>query len=220
MCESSPRIAKGGGRRPRRCAMKTHGPGSVQRPRHLTTSPAGRAGIALLLLASFGGAASGHDRVSAPPYDRATLAEIADGVLHRASPAPEQWGTAPHRAPAREASADEGPEDPEPPVSHMAPAREGIAVSIPPGARTRGSIAPAPAVGYESNSWRQRPVATRGLSFSSGVRAPASGLDPALRAHGGALRADGRESVYGFVLLRVPPDDALERTLAGLGVTL
>jgi hypothetical protein len=75
--------------------------------------------------------------------------------------------------------------------------------------------------GYQSNSWRQaRPETERALSFSSGVLARSSGLDPALQAHADGLRAQGRQFVYGFLLLRVPPNEVLERNLAGLGVEL
>ena len=81
-------------------------------------------------------------------------------------------------------------------------------------------VPPSGIAGYQSNSWRQRPDAARGLSFASGVLPPASGLDPVLAAHADGLRARGRQFVYGFVLLRVPPDEALENKLAGLGVEL
>ena len=56
------------------------------------------------------------------------------------------------------------------------------------------------------------PDAARGLSFSSGVLAPSSGLDPALKAHAVDSALEGRQFVYGFLLLRVPPDEALERS--------
>jgi subtilisin family serine protease len=72
--------------------------------------------------------------------------------------------------------------------------------------------------GYHSNSWRQRPETERALSFSSGILAPSSGLDPALKAHADGLRAQGRQYAYGFLLPRVPADEALERKLAGHGV--
>jgi hypothetical protein len=52
------------------------------------------------------------------------------------------------------------------------------------------------------------------------VLAPSSGLDPALKAHADGLRAQGRQFVYGFLLLRAPSSDALEKKLAGLGVEL
>jgi hypothetical protein len=60
----------------------------------------------------------------------------------------------------------------------------------------------------------------RALSFSSGVLAPSSGLDASLKSHADGLRAQGRQFVYGFLLLRVPPDGGLEKKLAGLGVRL
>jgi hypothetical protein len=75
--------------------------------------------------------------------------------------------------------------------------------------------------GYQSNSWRQRPAqSARALSFSSGFFAPAPGLDAALKARADRVRAEGRSFVYGFLLLRTPPDGKLESTLARLGVQL
>ena len=78
--------------------------------------------------------------------------------------------------------------------------------------RRHSSVRRRPTTSYQSNSWRQaRPETARALSFSSGVLAPSSGLDPALKAHADGLRAQGRQFVYGFLLLRVPPDEALEK---------
>jgi hypothetical protein len=51
------------------------------------------------------------------------------------------------------------------------------------------------AVGYESNSGRQRKDPRRSLSFSSGVLPPAKGLDPALQSHAATLGARGDEYV-------------------------
>src|SRR6185295_17422239 len=75
------------------------------------------------------------------------------------------------------------------------------------------------AAGYHSNSSRQRSDTARGLSFASGVRAAASGLDPALAIHADGLRAEGHEFVYGFVLLRAPLDEKLEKKLIDLGLS-
>ena len=180
------------------------------------------AALAGLLWVGLAPLGTAREAVGLPAYDRTVLAEIAAGVLHRTSTDAEPWGPEATSAPAAQSDAaddDHGQTDPLSPVAHMAPALEGIVVPIPSGTRALTAAPEASAAGYESNSRRQRPVATRGLSFSSGVRAAASGLDPALRAHAGGLRAQGREFVYGFLLLRVPPDEALERTLAGLGAS-
>ena len=103
----------------------------------------------------------------------------------------------------------------------IAPAREGIHVSIPPTSSAPKKKLPTSATtGYQSNSWRQRPDTLRALSFSSGDLVPSSGLDPALKAHADGLRAQGRQFVYGSLLPRVRLDEALEKKLAGLGVEL
>ena len=83
--------------------------------------------------------------------------------------------------------------DPDSPVTHIAPAQEGIHVAIPAGSAAAKKVIPeAATAGYQSNSWRQRrPDAARALSFSSGVLAPGVGLDPALKAHADGLRAAG-----------------------------
>src|SRR5262249_41440097 len=107
-------------------------------------------------------------------------------------------------------------------ATDIAPAPRGITVPIDAWARERGKpssdeLKPA---GYQSNSWRQRTDTGRALTFSSGRLAPASGLDAALTAHTHGLRAEGRQHVYGFVLLRGPVDAGLEKRLAGLDVAL
>src|SRR5262249_22176541 len=71
---------------------------------------------------------------------------------------------------------------------------------------------------YESNSWRQAsPATARALSFSSGHLASGIGLDPALKAQADGVGGQGRDFVYGFLLLRTQPDRALEQTLARRG---
>ena len=97
------------------------------------------------------------------------------------------------------------------------PAQTSTIVQIAPGTPAPGRIDRRTddcAAGYHSNSWRQRSDTARGLSFASGVRAAASGLDPALAGHADGLRAKGHEFVYGFVLLRAPLDEKLEKKLA------
>ena len=128
-----------------------------------------------------------EEGVRGPRYDSAVLSEIARDVLRRARAGPEDQKPEFTRAVAGtpEEMVNAGTtDDPVPPVTHIAPAQEGLTVAIPPGfaagAKVISELAPA---GYQSNTWRQRPSAARGLSFSSGVLAPASGLDPALKAH-------------------------------------
>ena len=118
--------------------------------------------------------------------------------------------------------ADTEPDEGGSTATDIAPPLKGIIVPIDPLADHRKQPIPGgvEAVGYQSNSWRQRPDTARALSFSSGVLAPSSGLDPALKAHADGLRAQGRQFVYGFLLLRVRLDEALEKKLAGLGVEL
>jgi hypothetical protein len=155
--------------------------------------------------------------------ERATLSDIADDVLRRAGRGHQRSASEKAVPDKRDAPEilDLGPRDPQAPVTHIAPAREGITVPIPPGTVRRGAVKSAvPATGYESNSWRQRPDTGRGLTFSSGALDPASGLDPALQRHATRVHAKGSDVVYGFVLLRVPADAALEQTLARMGVQL
>ena len=155
--------------------------------------------------------------------DRETLTEIAEDVLRRAAQGPDR--SAPETvAPGKDVVTEIvelGPREPQAPLSHIGPAREGTFVPIPPGARRGTTVkSAAPADGYHSNSWRQRPDTGRGLTFSSGALAPASGLDPAVQGLAAATYAKGSDVVYGFLLLRVPADAALEQTLARLGVQL
>src|SRR5215831_7169990 len=165
-----------------------------------------------------------EERIPLRQYDRQVLSEIARDVLRRGA-------TAMPRSAAQRTSAVARPE-PEVPVAdsqpdealaakHIAPPQEGIAVPIEPGPRPRKTAGPKEAsAGYQSNSWRQRTDTELGLSFSSGRLAPRSGLDPALEAHAQALRSEGRQDVYGFLLLRAPADADLQDKLAGLGVKL
>jgi len=174
--------------------------------------------VALLLVSPLHAAAGdGHDRA-------AELAAIADDVLRGASEedVPAVESVAPEGlAPA--SAAEEQETEVELPVAAVPPAQEGTFVATP-----RGAVSPAkqdyvtapPPYDYESNSWRQPPQARHGLSFSSGVLARRSGLDPALRHHAAGPALRGRRLVYGFLRLRVPLDETVERRLADLGVTL
>ena len=143
-------------------------------------------------------------------YDRRVLSETAQDVLRRAASGPDQpvaRVSLPTRQPDEGVEAAGSAADLAPPATDIAPVQAGTIVKIAPGTPAPGRKTAAPttgAAGYQSNSWRQRSDTARGLSFSSGVLAPASGLDPALAAHADGLRAEGHEFVYGFVLLRVP----------------
>lgn len=183
-------------------------------------APAVAASIALALCGPVAPVA-GEQGGARPPYDPATLAEIAQEVLvgPRASLPEEVSPSGP--VTTSEATVVEDELDPDSPAAELAPAVEGTIVAIPPGAAASRRKPEAKATAaYLSNSSRQRARTERALSFSSGVRAPASGLDPALEAEAHALREQGREFVYGFVLLRAPLDERLEDRLAALGVRL
>ena len=192
-----------------------------QRPRCLpgfrrSVAPAVSSMIAVLIWSGLVSPVGGEDRVAVPPYDRGVLSEMARDVLRRGATGGNQSVPEPTSpaADAKEEMAVVGSApDPAPPVTHIAPAREGISVSIPPTSSAPKKELPTSATtGYQSNSWRQRPDTARALSFSSGVLAPSSGLDPALKAHADGLRAQGRQFVYGFLLPRVRLDEALERS--------
>jgi subtilisin family serine protease len=200
-----------------------------QRPRHPLgfhedVVPVAAAMIAALIWFGLASPVSGEETVTAPPYDRGVLSDIAHDVLRRGATGPDQ--SVPESiSPAADAQESiagvgSGP-DSVPDVAHIAPARETVSVTIPPTASAPRKVLPKSATpGHQSNSWRQAPPETaRSLSFSSGVLARSSGLDPALKAHADGLRAQGRPSVYGFLLLRVPPQ-GIETKLEGLGVKL
>ncbi len=160
-----------------------------------------------------------------PPHDLRVLSEIAQDVLRRGATGPDQSEpeSISPAAEAKEAIAvvGSGP-DAVPDVAPIAPGRETTGVAIPPTSAAPRKVLPKSATAsYQSNSGRQAPPETaRSLSFSSGVLAPSSGLDPRLKVHADGLRAQGRQSVYGFLLLRVPRQRAIEKKLAGLGVQL
>jgi hypothetical protein len=163
-------------------------------------------------------------KVGPPPYDPATLSAIAADVLRSASPtAKPSEATAVSPSAAAKAEDFDGVEFDVPPdsaVADIAPAREGITVPITREAALagRGKLHGTPK-GYRSNSGRPGDKnAPKGLSFSTGALAPASGLDAALQTQ--ALAVQGRLFVYGFVLLRGRPDEAVERQLASFGVEL
>ncbi len=162
------------------------------------------------------------DRQASPPYDASVLSEIAENVRRRALTGPKKLEPVSISPSATAAPAEFEGEDieiaPDAPFAHSAPAQEGITVATPPGAALVGKTKPEPGVGYQSNSSRGRKHLGSGLSFSSGILAPSSGLDPSLTTQ--ALATRGRPFVYGFVRLNTPRTEALEQHLASFGVQL
>ncbi len=202
-----------------------------QRPRRLlgfrkSLAPATSAMIAGLIWSGLASPVGGEEKIAVPSQDRGVLSEIAQDVLRRGSTGPNQSvpeATSPGPHAEKSFAVGGRAPDPLPPITHIAPARDAISVPIPPAfsAPKKKIVPESPTTSYRSNSGRQaRPETARALSFSSGVLAPSSGLDPALKAHADGLRAQGRQFVYGFLRLRVRPDEALEKSLAGLGVQL
>jgi len=170
-----------------------------QRPRGVpgfrkSAAPVVSSMIAVLIWSGLVSSVGGEQGLVVPPYDRGMLSEIAQDVLRRGSTGPNQ--SLPEAiSPGAEAQEEIGVVgsalDPVPAYTHIAPAREGTSVSIPPTSSAPKKVLPKSATtSYQSNSWRQaRPETARALSFSSGVLAPSSGLDPALKAHADGLRA-------------------------------
>ena len=196
-----------------------HGP-------HGSVAPAISATIAVVIWAGLVAPVRGDEGVAATPYDRAALAEIAADVLMSGATSPDDSvpeETRPLGAAADETAVASEP-DPDSPATDMIPASEGTTVPIrrASSASKNDTAAPtAETAGYQSNSWRQRLDTGRALSFSSGVLAAASGLDPTLQIP--CRRTAARRvasSSYGFLLLRVPVNEALEKKLAGRGVQL
>ena len=186
--------------------------------------PVASAIVAVLLVSGPVSPLGSEDKTTVPQHDPAVLAEIAQDVINRASTSHDR--TLPESS-SRDGVPDEitvvgSAPDPAPALSHFPPGREGISVSAP---ATASPPKPAPATsgaaGYQSNSWRRgRPESSRSLTFSSGVFTPSSGLDLALKVQADRVRAEGRSFVYGFLLLREPPNKELQNTLASLGVRL
>lgn len=182
-------------------------------------------GLAVAICSAIGSPVRAAEHVAATPYDRAALAEIAQDVLRGATSAdesvPEETLPLAEAAPAAtDVSAEP---DPDSPATDIVPAREAITVPIPLASfasKNDQATPTADTTSYQSNSFRHRLDTRRALSFSSGVLAPSSGLDPELKSHADGLRAQGRQMTYGFVLLGVRADEALEKKLACLGVQL
>jgi hypothetical protein len=200
---------------------RSHGLRTLQRNLALTVTAA----VAVVLWSGLFSPVRAADDAAGTLRDRAVLAEIAQDVLTSAAASPGE--TLPVETQPGPGAADEAVAAtevaPAPALTDMTPAREGTTVRIPRAAAAAKTDAVAPtatAADYQSNSWRHRPQTERALSFSSGVLAPASGLDPTLRARAAGLRTQGQQVMYGFVLLRGPADEALEKKLARLGVKL
>lgn len=182
--------------------------------------------VAVLLSTALIAPVDAGERKPTSRDDLRTLSEMAYDTLRPAPDVPEVSLTQ-HATPEDEAAtaaADQGADEPMPPVAPIEPAREGTFVPAPRGVApaAKAAVASDPTTaGYASNTWRQRPRTKLGLAFSSGVRAPATGLDPALRAEAAsAAAARERKTIYGFLLLRAPLDEDVERKLADLGVKL
>src|SRR5262245_48840692 len=164
----------------------------------------------------------GEEKTRAPQDDHATLSEIARDVIRRAATGPTQSVPVPTSgAPVTEdaTGAARAPEFP-PGVGAIIPGRPATSVSAPAAVSPpkTGEAVAAPK-GYLSNSWRQAPSEdARALTFSSGAVMRAPGLDPAMKAHAGRARTDGRAFVYGFVLFRAEPDQATRAKVEHLGV--
>ncbi len=185
--------------------------------------------IAIMICAGLVSRVGAGEPAAVPPYDRRVLSEIARNVVRGGAAAVNQsvgepslpgWGSEP--APDLHGAASQSEPDESLPIAHIAPPPTGSTAPMEPGSHAPQIVIreTEAAAGYDSNSWRQRTDTGRALSFSSGRLAPAVGLDPALTGHAHGLRAEGRAYVYGFLLLRVPVDEAFQKKLAGLDVEL
>jgi len=205
--------------------MRHSKPSRRQRESNGSLAPAVWPAVAVLIWCGLVSPARSEQGVAPPPYTDELLSEMSQDVLRRGSAGPAlstPESVTPGAEPQRAMTAVGGAPDPAPPISHIGSGREGITVPISPATTTLKKLIPPPALtGYQSNSWRQPVAGTeRSLGFSSGLLAPSSGLDPSLKARAVGLTAEGRQYVYGFLRLRTPLHDALERKLAALGVRL
>ena len=121
-------------------------------------APAASAMIAALIWSGLASSVGGEERAAVPPFDRGVLSEIAQDVLTRGATGPDQSVPEP-TAPGAEAAAEfagvGSAPDPDPPITHIAPAREGISVPIPPKSA-------APTEGHRGSRDRQAINPTRG----------------------------------------------------------
>src|SRR5262245_1802761 len=112
------------------------------------------AAVAVCIGSALASPVAAEERGGGTRYDRAALSEIARDVLTRGSiPQSVPEPTAPAAPPLEEISVDAAAE-PEAPVAHIAPVREGTRVATPPGSAmavkpAREAAAPT---GYRSNS--------------------------------------------------------------------
>ena len=153
-----------------------------QRPRCLlgfrkSLAPVTSAMIAVLIGSGLVAPVGGEDKVAVrPPYDRRVLSEIARDVLRRGATGGNQSvpeASSPTVVAEAETAGVGTAPDPDSPVTHIAPAQEGIHVAIPPGSAAAEKVIPeAATAGYHSNSWRQRPAAPRAGSASRRVSSP------------------------------------------------
>ena len=98
-------------------------------------APAASAMIAALIWSGLASSVGGEEKAAVPPYDRGVLSEIARDVLRRGATGPNQSApepTAPGAEAATEFAGVGSAPEPDPPITHIAPAREGISVPIPP----------------------------------------------------------------------------------------
>jgi hypothetical protein len=195
-------------------------PGWLRMRRIAPLIPGLAAALLLWPLASLGEA---EQEPVAPRPDPASLSEIALDIIGHggAGGRPSKPETSSRVGEPSPVSAIGSMPDPVLPLAHIGHARAGVRVKTPPTLSPPSKALPSATAGYQSNSWRQAPSESgRSLSFSSGVLPPASGLDPEIEAEAQRLRAQGRQSVYGFLLLRVSLGAELEKKLERLGVKL
>ena len=136
--------------------------------------------IAVLIWSGLVSPVGGEGRVAVPPYDRGVLSEIARDVLRRGATGGNQSvpeSTSPMAEAEEEIAVVESAPELVPPAAHMAPAREGIVVPIPPtSSAPKKVLSKAATTGYQSNSWRQRrtPRARSASRRASSPRRPGS----------------------------------------------
>ena len=124
-----------------------------RRPRCLlgfrkSVAPAASSMIAVLMWSGLVSPVGAEDRVAVPLYDRGVLSEMAQDVLRHGATGRNQSvpEATPPAAEAKEEIAVVGSApDPAPPVTHIAPAREGIRVSISPTSSAPKKKLPTPA---------------------------------------------------------------------------
>ena len=118
--------------------------------RHLISTTSGI--MAMLLWSGLAGSVRADEQTAAPRYDRAVLSEIAQDVLRPPATRPEhsRAKSGASEADAREEAVEVGTADePVSPVTHIAPAQEGITVAIPPGLAPAAKVVsewPRPAI--------------------------------------------------------------------------